>query len=167
MTWVCPTGAVGSRNVLSPSTLKRHVCEVWLYRDRRRRRSEKAAGRRRGRQPHRSHDSEQPEGCVVDGEGEWCRGSAPQERWGHATCSLPQPSNATSVRWLVIATDGGGGQRKLRGGGEGFSRTAYDSEQPVVCVVDSEGEWCRGSGPQERCGHTTCPSTLKLSLIHI
>ena len=32
--------------------------------------------------------------CVVDGEGEWCRGSAPQERWGHATCSLPQPSNA-------------------------------------------------------------------------
>ena len=44
------------------------------------------------------------------------------------------------VRWLVIATDGGGGQRKLRRGGEGASRTAYDSEQPVVCVVDGEGE---------------------------
>ena len=71
MTWVCPTGAVGTRDVLSPSTLKRHVCE----------------------------------------------------------------------RWLVIATDGGGWERKLRRGGEGASRTAYDSEQPVVCVVDGEGEW--------------------------
>ena len=55
-----------------------------------------------------------------------------------------------------IATDGGGGQRKLRGGGEGASRTAHDSEQPVGCVVDGEGEWCRGSAPQERWGHATC-----------
>ena len=70
MTWVCPTGAVGTRNVLSPSLLKRRVCS----------------------------------------------------------------------RCGFIATDGGGGQRKLRGGGEGASRTAYDSEQPVGRVVDGEGE---------------------------
>ena len=41
----------------------------------------------------------------------------------------------------MIATDGGGGQRKLRRGGEGASRTAYDSEQPVGRVADGEGEW--------------------------
>ena len=37
--------------------------------------------------------------------------------------------------------DGGGGQRKLRGGSEGASSTADHSEQAVVCVVDGEGEW--------------------------
>ena len=70
MPCVCPTGAVGARDVLSPSTLKRCVCEVALRRP----------------------------------------------------------------------TDGGG-QRKLRGGGEGASSTAHDSEQPVGCVAVGEGEW--------------------------
>ena len=44
------------------------------------------------------------------------------------------------VRGGVIATDGGGGQRELRGGGEGGISTAHDSEQPVGCMVDGEGE---------------------------
>ena len=53
---------------------------------------------------------------------------------------------------------GGGGQIMLRGGGEGSSCSAHHSEQAVGCVVDGEGEWWRRSGPQERCGHSTCPS---------
>ena len=40
----------------------------------------------------------------------------------------------------MIETDGGGGQRQLRRGGEGASRTAYDIEQPMGCVVDGEDE---------------------------
>ena len=55
--------------------------------------------------------------------------------------ALSHPSNAVCVRCGFIATDGGGGQRKLRGGGEGASSTACDSEQPVGCVADGEGEW--------------------------
>ena len=54
----------------------------------------------------------------------------------------PSPSsNAVCGRCGFIATDGGGGQRQLRRGGEGTSRTAYDSEQPVGCVADGESEW--------------------------
>ena len=43
--------------------------------------------------------------------------------------------------------DGGGGQRKLRGGSEGGSSTADHSEQAVVCVVDGEGECTERLGP--------------------
>ena len=44
------------------------------------------------------------------------------------------------VRGGFIAVGGVSGPRKLRGGGEGASCTADDSEQPVGCVVDGEGE---------------------------
>ena len=81
--------------------------------------------------------SEQPVVCVADGEGEWCRGSGPQERCGHTTCPS-QPSNA--ARRLYHVWRRGGGWSMLRGGGEGAIRTAHDSEQPVGCVADGEGE---------------------------
>ena len=45
------------------------------------------------------------------------------------------------VRWLVIATDGGGGQRKLRGCGEAAMSTAQHGEHAVGWVADGEGEW--------------------------
>ena len=83
--------------------------------------------------------SEQPVGCVADGDGEWCRGSGPQERRGHSTCHVPLSTLKCREAALSRVWRCGGGWSRLRGGGKGTSCTAQHSEQPVGCVADGEG----------------------------
>ena len=48
------------------------------------------------------------------------------------------------VRWCErrrVTSDGGGGQRKLRGCGEAAMSTAQHGEHAVGWVADGEGEW--------------------------